>query len=278
MHLGPFRSSLLPNVEMAPPSQRSFLESWNGPPSVPTRGFSMNNRQIISYQRNAAPSAAMSSSFGSITVRTGISTKCSRSACGHSAAHPLLSIPSYYTQTASGSVDDSIQDVLVCLLPYMVLVHLYTFSSFHLPASQHSTNFLDGDEMNEIPKMKRTNCIYPGQIPLLLTRLEALGLLFNFRFKNLDSSQNVLPAIYDAIWNHLKHHNINILPLTHTDYVSWAASPFVFLKPSSKTPDNSCILTEVDALQPLSYSSVRKLLSMTDTRVDEGGNPLMWMC
>jgi hypothetical protein len=121
--LDTFTSLLLPNTQTAPPSQQSSIEPWNGLPSVLTEGQSTNERRVFSYQRNAAPSAATSTSFGSITVRTGASAKRSRSTRSrHPLNHPLLSLPSYTQAT-----DVSIEDVLVCLLPYAVLAHSYDF-------------------------------------------------------------------------------------------------------------------------------------------------------
>jgi hypothetical protein len=126
--LGPVTSHLLPNIQTAPPSQQSFVESWSGLLPVSTEGLSTNGRRVLSYQRNSVPTAATSSSFGS--VRTGAPTKRSRSTYMHRPAnHPLLSIPSY-AQATSSSADAPTEEVLVCLLPYTVLVHLYNFISF----------------------------------------------------------------------------------------------------------------------------------------------------
>jgi hypothetical protein len=132
--------------------------------------------------------------------------------------------------------------------------------------------------MNAIPKLHRANRIYPPQVPALLTRLESLGLLFLMRFQNLDSSNNILPTIHDAIWHHMITHNLNILPRTRTEYTSLANSPFIFLKPSRRTTDDARVLNDMDAIHPPSYSGVSELLGMNDTRVDEGGKRLLWIC
>jgi hypothetical protein len=132
--------------------------------------------------------------------------------------------------------------------------------------------------MNYVPAAQHANRIYPAQLPILLTRLDSLGLSFISRFQNLHSSESVLPRIFNETWNHMESHGLNILPRTHTEYISWTKSPFIVLKPGRRTPDNAYILKEMDSVHPPSYSGVTEFLKMKDTRVDEGGKRLLWIC
>jgi hypothetical protein len=132
--------------------------------------------------------------------------------------------------------------------------------------------------MNGVPLTQRGNRIYLAQVPMLLTRLESLGLLFRLHFQNLNSSQNVLTTVHSAVWDHMEARNLNVLPDTRTEYTSWASSPFFFLKTGRKTPDNAYKLHDIDAVHPPSYSGISELMSMRDTRVDEGSKRLLWIC